>query len=165
MLMMSLRESLVKARRLPKSADVLAARCEFLSSEDRNLMEAVVLKHQSSIEIGRLIGVAPRTVRYRVNKLALRMSSQRFVQAVKLLMYLPPRDAELIRLRYMQGESLRHLAACAGVSLHVLRRELDRIEGEMISHSRQLAETKANDRKRAAGKKISEAAQLELSAC
>ena len=128
-------------------------------------MEAVVLKHQSSIEIGRLLGVPPRTVRYRVNKLAQRMSSRRFVQAVRLLMFLPPRDAELIRLHYMQGESLRHLAFCAGVSLHVLRREVDRIEGEMIYHSRLLEAAKANDRKRAEREKVSEAAQRELSAC
>ena len=137
-----LRESIAKARKLPKSADLMIARAELLAPRDRALVEAVMLNHQSAEEIGRIAGINPRTVRYRVHKLTRRLASQKFLDAARLLLYLNPREAEVVRRYYCQGQSLRMVASDMGMTLHQVRREIDRLHGEMAYHRREQARRK-----------------------
>jgi DNA-directed RNA polymerase specialized sigma24 family protein len=137
-----LRESIAKARKLPKSADLLIARAELLAPRDRALVEAVMLNHQTAEEIGLVAGINPRTIRYRIHKLTKRMSSQRFLDAARLLLYLQPHEAEVVRRYYCQGQSLRLVAADMGMTLHQVRREIDRLHGEMAFHRREQARRK-----------------------
>ena len=137
-----LRESIAKARKLPKSADLLVQRAELLAPWDRTLVEMVMLKNQSAEEIGRIAGINPRTVRYRLHKLAKRMVSQKFLDASRLLMYLNPHEADVVRRYHCQGQSLRMVAAELGMTLHQVRREIDRLNGEMACHRRERARRK-----------------------
>jgi len=101
-----------------------------------------MLKNQSAEEIGMITGINPRTVRYRVHKLTKRLASQKFLDAARLLMYLNPREAELVRRYYCQGQSLRVVADAMGMTLHQVRREVDRLHGEMAYHRREQARRK-----------------------
>jgi len=137
-----LRESVAKTRKFPKSADLMIARAELLSPRDRALVEAVMLKNQSAEEIGQIAGINPRTVRYHIHKLTKRMSSQKFLDAARLMLYLNPREAEVVRRYYCQGQSLRTVAEAMGLTLHQVRREIDRLHGEMAYHRREKARQK-----------------------
>ena len=137
-----LRETIAKARKLPKSADLMIARAELLTPRDRALVEAVMLKNQSAEEIGRIADINPRTVRYRIHKLTKRMASQEFLDAARLLLYLNPHEGEVVRRYYCQGQSLRTVAEAMGMTLHQVRREIDRLHGEMAYHRRERARRK-----------------------
>ena len=135
-------ESIAKARKLPRSSDLLISRAELLAPRDRALVEAVMLNNQSAEEIGRIADINPRTVRYRIRKLTKRMVSQRFIDAARLLLYLNPREADVVRRYHCRGQSLRMVAAELGMTLHQIRREIDRLDGEMACHRRERARRK-----------------------
>lgn len=128
-----LRESIYQARKLPRTDEILQGRSALLAPEDQALIEAVLIKGQSAVSLGKLLNVPAKTVRKRVHKLSRRLSSRAFLDAARALSYLAPSDARIARLRFCQGKSLGQIAKSQGITLYKLRRMLDRISAEIQS--------------------------------
>lgn len=124
---LSLKEGILCAGKLPRDDQVIMGRAELLSTEDRNLIEAVVLHGQTAESLARLMGVSGRTIRRRVERLMARLASREFLQAARVLPYLAEEDARLARLAFCQQRSQRWLARHLNVTSHCLRRRLDQL--------------------------------------
>jgi DNA-directed RNA polymerase specialized sigma24 family protein len=119
------------------------ARAELLSAEDRELMEAVMVRGQTMRSVARMKGTSERSVGNRVRRLSERLASRAFLDAARALAYLPREDAMLASLRFCAGLSERKLAEILGASSHVVRRRLDRIGAQIaMIHRIQQAEKK-----------------------
>ncbi len=128
---LSLRESVCNARRLPKDMDLVMGRAELLHAEDKELLEAILIRGQTAASAGNMMGVSARVVANRVRRLAGRLVSRQFMDAARALRYLPPEEAALARLHYCAGLSERKLARQLRISSHVVRRRLDRISAQI----------------------------------
>jgi len=133
---LSLRESVLSSGRLPRNDDVVLSRAELLAPVDRDLIEAVFIRGQSTRSLARLMGLTPRGVRDRVNRLTRRMGSRKFIDAARSLPYLSAEDAEIAKLRFCQGVRLRGLREKFDVTEHAIRRRLDRVEAEIRAINR-----------------------------
>ncbi|MFA6135288.1 MAG: hypothetical protein WC869_14850 [Phycisphaerae bacterium] len=129
----SLRENLCVAERLPRSDSVLMGRAELLKRPDRDLLEAVLVRGQSVAALARIMGADPRSLRVRVRRLGRRLTSRRFLDAARALPYLGKEEAELARLRFCQGATLRELCDHFNVSWHCLRRRLDQVSAQVAT--------------------------------
>ena len=122
--------------RLPWNDDVIQSRVELLAPADRALVEAVLIRGQSTRSLSRLMGVSTRGVRDKVNRLTRRMAGSKFIAAARSLPHLSPEDAELAKLRFCQGYRLRGLCEHLGLTEHAVRRRLDRVEAEVQAINR-----------------------------
>ncbi len=128
---LTLRESICVATELPRNDTILMGRAELLSPEDRDLVDAVLIRGQSTRSVAGMMGGSARAVRRRVSRLGRRLTSRKFLSAARSLSYLSPDDADLAKLYYCQGLSHRQLVTRLGLSIHVLRRRLDRITAQI----------------------------------
>jgi DNA-directed RNA polymerase specialized sigma24 family protein len=128
-----LRESICRQRGLPRDEGVLRGRLELLADEDRELLDAVLLRGQSASSLARIMGVRPRAIRGRVHRLIGRVTSRRFLDAARALEYLPADEAELARMHFCQGVSQRELCRRLRMTSHALRRRLDRVAAEIAT--------------------------------
>jgi len=128
---MRLRHHIRELRRLPKEDQLLDDRIALLEPADRVLLQAVLMRGQSSTAAGRMLGEPGRTVRGRVHRLCRRMASRQFMYTLQALPFLSPSQAALARLHFCAGLSLRRLARRFGLSLHTVRRRLDSIRAEI----------------------------------
>ncbi len=128
---LSLRENICNARRLPQDQQLLIGRVELLLLEDRLLIEAVLIHGLTVVTVSRMMGISSRRLANRVRRLSRRLTSREFLNAARALYYLPPRDAALARLRFCAGLSERKLAQKFELSVHIVRRRLDRIRAQI----------------------------------
>lgn len=128
-----LRENICRVRQMPRNDDILMGRAELLAVEDRDLIEAILIRGQSTGSVARMIGLTPRIVRSRVYRLGRRLTSQQFLDTARALRYLSAPDALLARLRFCQGATQRQLSHRLGLSCHVLRRRLDHISAQVAT--------------------------------
>lgn len=145
---MPLKESVLQARRLPRNDDLLMARAALLSRDDRELIEAVFIRGQTTRSLSRMMGVEMRPLRNHVRRLAKRLASRKFLSVARALPYLSAADAQLARLRFCQGRTLRQLREQFNVSEHTLRRWLDHVAAQVAvirRMSKQTAETAGED--------------------
>ena len=131
-----LRENVLSARKLPRTDAVLMGRAEFLAPEDRDLIEAVLIRCQRADSLGRMLKVRPRVIRKRVHRLGRRLASQKFLDAVRALPFLSDEDAELAKLYFCRSVPQRQLCADLGLTTHVLRRRLDKLSAEIATITR-----------------------------
>jgi len=135
---LTLRENICSARKLPQDQQVLIGRAELLTPEDRELVEAVLVRGQTVVSVANMMGLSPRTVGNRMRKLAARLTSRKFLDAARALRMLPRDDAVLARLRFCAGLSERKLAEKFGVSPHHIRRRIDAISAQIAIIRRML---------------------------
>lgn len=139
---LSLRENICASWRLPSDYAILAGRAELLSPRDRELIEAVLIHGLTASSLSRMTGSSARVVANRVKRLSAHLTSRSFLDAARALPYLPPAEAELARLHFCQGLSLRAVASRLAasvhqrppgvrVSCHELRRRLDRLAAQI----------------------------------
>jgi len=128
---MPLRESVLQARRLPRNDHLLMARATLLSRDDRELIEAVFIRGQTTRSLSHMIGVEMRPLRDRVRRLAKRLASRKFVDVARSLPYLSSPDAQLARLRFCEGRKLCELRGRFNVTDHTLRRWLDHVSAQV----------------------------------
>ena len=150
-----LRENIYQARRLPRTDEILQGRSALLLPVDQALIEAVLIKGQSAVSLGRLMEVPPSRVRKKVHNLTKRLSSRKFLDAARALCYLSPADARIARKKYCQGLANREICTQEGISLYKLRRHLDRISAE-------IAAIKRFTKKRAVSPEVKSPEYLEL---
>ncbi len=135
---LTLRESICIATKLPRNDAIILRRGVLLAPEDRDLVDAVLIRGQSTRSVAGMMGKSARAVRTRVCRLGRMLTSRKFLSAARSMSYLSPADADLAKLYYCQGHSHRQLASRLGISIHVLRRRLDGIAAQIavISKSR-----------------------------
>lgn len=124
---MPLKESVLQARRLPRSDDLLMERARLLQRDDRELIEAIFIRGQTTKSLARMMGMDMRTLRERVKRLTRRLASRKFLDAARSLPHLDAADAELARMRFCEGFKLRQLREHFNVTDHNLRRWLDHV--------------------------------------
>jgi hypothetical protein len=127
----SLRENICTAGKLPRNEGILMTRAELLAQEDRDLIEAVILRGQSAESVGRMMNASPRAIRQRVHRLGRRLTSKRFMDVARAMPYLLPQDALLSKRYFCQGASYRRLSREFGMTDHALRKRLDRIAAQI----------------------------------
>lgn len=132
----SLRERVCRAAQAPRSDTILMGRAELLAVEDRDLIEAVLIRGQTASSVARLMGWTPKRVRGRVKRLLRRMNSRAFLDAARALPYLAPADAALARLHFCQGLAHRKLCVRLGLTVHAMRRRLDRVSAQIETIAR-----------------------------
>ncbi len=130
---LTLRENICSARKLPKDQDVLMGRAELLCSDDRELLEAIMIRGQTVGSVSHMMGMSPRRVANRVRKLSARLSSRRFLDAARALRYLSRSDATVARLRFCEGLSERQLSQKLGLSPHAVRRRVDQLSAQIAA--------------------------------
>ncbi len=131
-----LRENILSARKLPRTDAVLMGRADFLAPDDRDLIEAVMIRCQPTDSLGRMLNVKPHEIRKRVHRLGRRLSSRKFLDAVRALPYLSDEDAELAKLYYCRSLPQRKLSVELGITVHILRRKLDKLSAEIATITR-----------------------------
>ncbi len=134
---LTLKESICRTRQFPSDDSILLGRAELLGEDERDLIEAVFVRSQSSGSLARMMGVTESTIHRRVHRLCRRMTSNTFLDAARALPYLSQQDAILAKMRYCQGLSQRQLCRRLGLSYHALRRRLDQV-GTRIDTIRRL---------------------------
>ena len=127
----SLKESLARKKDLPRSDEIIRCRAELLPRADRDLIEAVLIHGHPTRSLARMMGTTPRAVRDRARRLARRLVSKRFLYVARALPYLSPQDSELAKRYFCQGATHRQLCGEVGMTLHALRRRLDRIAAQV----------------------------------
>lgn len=120
---------------LPKDKPVVdervLGRAELLRQGDRELLEAVLGRGQSAASLARMMGTPPRTIQSRVRRLIRRLTSRSFLEAARALPLLSPQDAALARMRYCQGATYDELCRELKLTLHHVRRNLDRMAAQV----------------------------------
>ncbi len=111
-------------------------RAELLAREDRDLIEAVLIRCQPTAAVGRMMKLDPRVIRKRVHRLGRRLTSRKFLDAARALPYLTGEDGKIARLYFCQGIAQKRLSEQLGISEHTLRRRLDRISAEIATVAR-----------------------------
>ncbi len=125
------KDALCEASDRPGADAPLRARTAMLPPRERDVVEAALFRDQSVRRIAQLRGLTPRAVRYRLNRGMRRMRSERFRQTMRARAFLSPDDARLAALRFCQAVPIARLAGREGVSLHAMRRRLDRIAAQI----------------------------------
>jgi DNA-binding CsgD family transcriptional regulator len=131
-----LRDGTCLAKEMPLVDDRVLGRAELLAEGDRELIEAVLVRGQSAASVARMMKARPRTVQSKVRRLTRRLTSRPFIEAARALPFLSPRDAVLARMRYCQGATCKSLCQGMKLTLHQVRRNLDRIAAQVETISR-----------------------------
>ncbi len=126
-----LRDGICLAKEKPLIDDRVLGRSELLAEGDRELIEAVLVRGQSAASVARMMKARPRTVQARVRRLTKRLISRPFIEVARALPFLSPRDALLARMRYCQGATYKSLCQGMKLTLHQVRRNLDRIAAQV----------------------------------
>jgi DNA-directed RNA polymerase specialized sigma24 family protein len=135
---LSLRENICRNYRIPSDRAVLMGRADLLARDDRDLVEAVMVHGQTAAALARISGRDADGLRRRVNRLCRRLASRRFLEAARLLPYLPAEDAEIVKLHFCQRLGHRRIAQATGLSVHAVRRRIDHLTAQ-IQTIRQLS--------------------------
>ncbi len=119
---LSLRDSIARSRPRIREDAVIEARAGLLLPEDRDLLLAVWTYHQPTRMLAELVGLTPQAVRRRVRLLIKRVHSERFVGAARAMHFLDAQQAEMARLHFCNGLSLRQTARAMRIGYHSARR-------------------------------------------
>ena len=134
---LSLKESLAQNQDLPRTDSILMGRAQLLEQQDRDLVEAILVRGQPATLVARMMGISPKALRGRVRRLGRHLVSPRFLDAARALSYLEPADAELARLKYCAGLTMEEMSGRLGLPPKAIRRKLGRL-GPQITVIRRL---------------------------
>jgi hypothetical protein len=119
---------------------LLLRRAEFLHPRDRDLLEAIMVRGQTVNAVGRLTGTDPRYLRKYIAGLTSRMGSRAFTEAIRAMPHLSEKEAQMARLYFCQGLSIRRLCCGLFLSEYVVRRRLDMLRARIATIAQHLAE-------------------------
>ena len=126
-----LKEGTCLARGRLEIDEQVLGRAELLGEGDRELIEAVLGRGQSAASVARMMRARPRTIQGRVRRLTRRLTSRRFLEAARALPFLSAEDAALARLRYCREATYEEICRESKLTLHQVRRHLDRIAAQV----------------------------------
>jgi len=123
----SLKESVCTAHNITADTAILAGRIQWLTGQEREVAEAILLRGQTAASVARLMGLSPRTVRDRLRRIVRRLAGRRFRMTIRAIPYLAPAEAKLAAVRFCQGRTLRQTAEEMGLGFHAARRQCDAV--------------------------------------
>ena len=100
---------------------------EHLAPSDRALVCSIYKRGLTASELAQAIGTRPRTVRERVQRLVQRLNSPTFLYVLHRRHTWPLRRRRIAEAVFLRGECQRGVAAQMQVTVHVVRREAERI--------------------------------------
>ena len=115
----------IQARRA--SAERLLDYADHLDAPDRALLRAVFDRGLTSTDLARVIGQEPRAVRRRVQRLVGRIGSASFQFVMRNCDGWPSSRRQVGELIILRGSTQRGAAVQLGLSLHLVRREIEHI--------------------------------------
>lgn len=118
-------------------AEKVVMRAEFLDSADRALLQAVFDRGITPAEIARAIGERPEIMQRRVQKLVERLGSSPYQFVMRQIKDWPPCQQRVGESVFLRGLSHREASQHLGMSLHRVRREVERIRSLYDNHQRQ----------------------------
>lgn len=107
-----------------RELDRLRLRLEHLPARERALLTAMFIDGHGACEIAPLMGISARTVRRRIRRSAARVLSELFGFVLRERERWTPLRRRVAVLSVVEGLPTREVARQAGVTLHVVRREL-----------------------------------------
>ena len=112
---LSLRESI--ARSIPRVREdaLIESRADLLPAADRDLVLAVWTYHQPTRMVADMRGTSAHAVRRRLHLLIDRLHSDEFIGAARVMRLLNPGQAEVARLHFCYGLSVRATARATGI--------------------------------------------------
>jgi hypothetical protein len=113
-------------RRREEAASIMELAAH-LRSADRSLLEAIYERGFTAAQLARAQRRSPRTYCDRVMRLLERMNSPAFRYVLRHAEDWPPQRARIARAVFLRGEGQRRTAAALRVSVHRVRREVERI--------------------------------------
>ena len=118
-------------------AEKVVMRAEFLDSADRALLQAVFDRGMTAAEIARATGEKPQSMRRRVQRLVERLGSNPYQFVMRQKKDWPPCQQKVGESVFLRGLSHRETSQLLGISLHSVRREVERIRSLYDNHQRQ----------------------------
>ena len=115
----------IQARRA--SAERLLDYADHLDGSDRALLRAVFDRGLTAADLARVIGQEPRAVRRRVQRLVERIGSASFQFVMRTCDGWPSSRRRVGESIILRGSTQRGAAVQLGLSLHQVRREIERI--------------------------------------
>ena len=100
---------------------------EHLPASDRALLRGIYDRGMTAAELARMLGLRPRGVRARIQRLVERIGSPRFAFIVRNRGRWPRVRRCIAEMVFLQGRSQREAAETLGLGVHRVRREVDRI--------------------------------------
>ena len=100
---------------------------KYLGTADLALIQGVYERGMPPGRLARAMHTCPRVVRRRLNRIRMRLASPLFRFVVANRLRWPEHRRAIAEAVVLRGQPLRAAAMLAGVSLHHVRRELDRI--------------------------------------
>lgn len=105
----------------------LLDRADYLTASDRALLRGIYDRGMDAAEVARVMGSRPRGVRQRVQRLIEHVNSPGFSFILRAGRRWPHTRRRVGELIFLQGLTQRDAAARLGISLHHVRREVERI--------------------------------------
>jgi hypothetical protein len=102
-------------------AAAIARASDYLRPSERALAKAFFEDGRSATEIARLAAVEPRSIRRRVQRLAARVTSDRFVFTLRHLATINKTRRRVAAACILNGLSLRQAADELGLPIHIVR--------------------------------------------
>lgn len=118
-------------------AEKVVLRAAFLDSADQALLQAVFDRGVTAAEFARAMGERPRAMRRRVQRLVERLGSNPYQFVMRQIKDWPPCQQRVAESVFLKGLSHREASQHLGMSLHKVRREVDRIQSLYDNHQRQ----------------------------
>ena len=100
---------------------------QHLPEEDRALIKAIYERGMKPNDFARAIKISPRSMRYRLQSLMLRMRSPLYQYVIKHTGGWSQRRQTIANHVVLRGQSQRKTAQCLSLSVHRIRQELSRI--------------------------------------
>ena len=130
------------ARSIPRVREdaVIESRADLLPAADRDLVLAVWTYHQPTRMVADMRGTSADAVRRRLRVLIDRLHSDHFIGAARVMRLLNPGQAEVARLHFCYGLSVRATARATGVGYHETRRLAAEVSGLIVGLKKLRAE-------------------------
>ena len=119
----------------PTDLELLRDKTHMLSGKDRVLMKMYLERGSSPTELARLAGVTEQRITRRLSKIAARLIEGRYVNCLQRRDKLTELELGAARDRFIDGLSVREMAAKWGWSYHHARntlRKIRRVLGESL---------------------------------
>lgn len=109
---------------LRSRGEAVLARARHLPGRDRALVEALVIRGEPAALIARLLGVGPKSVQRRADRLVRRLASPGFAFIAARLGRMPALRRSVAVMVLLHGRTQRDAAKELGVSIHEVRRHV-----------------------------------------
>ncbi len=126
-----------------EAVERITARAQWLENTDRQLIMAVFEDGKRLKDLAALMNVSPRTLRARLRRLVLRVSSELYQFVALHAESWPPNMRRAAEACVFKGLSIKDAAIDLGVSYHNVRRHIDLVR--VLARTGTLIQTASND--------------------